>query len=351
LFLIQCWVSASYCHAIGLGNINLLSAYNRHPGAGIYLGLHQKIIPHWHTYWVNPGDSGTATSIAWTLPEGATASDIIWPAPSRFSMGPITNYAYENDVTLLTKITVPARLNPGENFAVQALVDWLVCKEECIPQQVELTLSLPVVAATAAMGAGDARARIGDAITGVLVISEQSGDDASQTITRGFEVSSVVQAQVAEATTASISFVSALLLALIGGIILNLMPCVFPVLSIKALSLVSHANQSATQVRMQGVVYTLGVLASFALLAVLLILLKAGGAQIGWGFQFHSPLFVLAVAYLMFAVGLSLSGVFYIGGSVAGVDSSLTEKHGYIGKSFHRHPASRAMSMALPPSA
>jgi thiol:disulfide interchange protein len=388
------------------------------PGAEIYLGVHQHIIPHWHTYWVNPGDSGTATSIAWTLPEGATASEIIWPAPGRFSMGPITNYAYENEVTLLTKITVPASVNPGEEFTVQALMDWLVCKEECIPQQVELALSLPVVAATETVGAGDARidqalarlpvpspwdirasqtainpdtaqgeltlhiplsaqqraqvkdiwfypydwgriqqsdaqqrkegadgialtiktgeapARIGDALTGVLVVSEQSGDDASQIISRGFEVSSVVQAQAAEGATAPISFVSALLLALVGGIILNLMPCVFPVLSIKALSLVSHANQSAAQVRMQGVVYTLGVLASFALLALLLIVLKAGGAQIGWGFQFQSPLFVLAVAYLMFAVGLSLSGVFYIGGSIAGVGSSLTEKPGYSGSFF-----------------
>src|SRR5688572_21942196 len=68
-----------------------------HPGAEIYLGVNQKIIPHWHTYWINPGDSGNATAIAWTLPEGASASDIIWPTPSRFSMGPITNYAYEND--------------------------------------------------------------------------------------------------------------------------------------------------------------------------------------------------------------------------------------------------------------
>lgn len=388
------------------------------PGAEIYLGVNQQIIPHWHTYWVNPGDSGNATTIEWTLPDGATAGEIIWPAPGRFSMGPIINYAYENDVTLLTKIQVPANLKPGEQFVAQALVDWLVCKEECIPQQVELALVLPVVATTEAMPAGDARiadtlARlpvaspwdirvtqtainpetaqgeltlhiplsaaqlaqvkdiwfypydwgriqqsdvqqrkqvadgielkintgeaplsIGDLLTGVLVISENSADGVAQTITRGFEVNSVVQAQVGDATTASISFVSALVFALIGGIILNLMPCVFPVLSIKALSLVSHANQRAAQVRMQGVVYTLGVLASFALLAVLLILLKAGGAQIGWGFQFQSPLFVLAVAYLMFAVGLSLSGVFYIGGSVVGVGSALTEKPGYSGSFF-----------------
>lgn len=388
------------------------------PGAEIYLGVNQKIIPHWHTYWRNPGDSGNATTIEWTLPEGATASDIIWPAPSRFSMGPITNYAYENDVTLLTKIKIPADAQPGEQFTAQALVDWLVCEEECIPQTVELALSLPIVAVGESAGAGDPRIddalarlpvaspweiratqteidpataqgeltlhiplseaqlaqvkdiwfypyewgriqqsseqlrkpvdggielriktgeaplKIGDAATGVLVITEQSGDAAAQKIARGFEVNSVVQITGSTASSTATGFFTALFLALIGGIILNLMPCVFPVLSIKALSLVSHSNQSAAQIRAQGFVYTLGVLASFAFLALLLIVLKAGGAQIGWGFQFQSPLFVLAVAYLMFAVGLSLSGVFYVGGSVAGVGSSLTEKPGYSGSFF-----------------
>jgi DsbC/DsbD-like thiol-disulfide interchange protein len=338
-----------------------------HPGAEIYLGVNQKIIPHWHTYWVNPGDSGTATSIAWALPEGATASDIIWPAPSRFSMGPITNYAYENDVTLLTKINIPADAKPGEQFTAQALVDWLVCEEECIPQQVELALTLPVVAVDESVGAGDARIddalarlpvaspwairatqsaidpeinqgeltlyiplseaqlaqvkdiwfypyewgriqqsgeqlrksvkggvelsiktgeaplKIGDTATGVLVITEQLGDETTQKIARGFEVNSVLQVAGSDMKIDSISFFTALFLALIGGIILNLMPCVFPVLSIKVLSLVNHSNQSAGQIRSHGFIYTLGVLASLAFLAVLLILLKAGGAQIGWG--------------------------------------------------------------------
>src|SRR6187551_2078126 len=387
------------------------------PGAEIYLGLNQKIIPHWHTYWINPGDSGTPTTIEWTLPDGASASDIIWPAPNRVSMGPITNYAYENDVTLLTKITIPADAKPGEQFTTHALVDWLVCEAECIPQQVELALSLPIVAAGEAAGASDPRIDetltrlpvaspweiqatqtaidpetalgklklhialseaqlaqvkdiwfypydwgriqqsgeqlrksvndgieltintgeaptvIGESIAGVLVIKELSSDNAAQTITRGFEVKVAVTPAVENATS-TIGFFTAVLLALLGGVILNLMPCVFPVLSIKALSLVSHANQSASEIRLQGVVYTLGVLTSFAFLAALLILLKAGGAQIGWGFQFQSPLFVLAVAYLMFAVGLSLSGVFFIGGSIAGVGSSLAEKPGYSGSFF-----------------
>ena len=138
----------------------------------------------------------------------------------------------------------------------------------------------------------------------------------------------------AKATESELVLASALLLALLGGVILNLMPCVFPVLSIKALALIKHARQEPRQTKLHGLAYTLGILASFLSLGVILIALKAGGAEIGWGFQFQSPLFVLAVAYLMFTVGLSLSGVFSIGSSVAGVGSSLAGRSGYSGSFF-----------------
>jgi thiol:disulfide interchange protein len=378
-----------------------------HPGSEIYLGVNQRIIPHWHTYWSNPGDSGLPTTIEWSLPAGASAGDILWPIPNRFNLGTITNYGYSDEVTLLSKIRVPANAKIGETFAVQATVDWLVCHEECIPQQIQLSLNLPIVAATSPNGlgsplilsalaqlpvtspwplqvtpieggfnlevaltqeqikqikdiwfypadwgvlvqnipqpyqittnglalqlkSGEAPLKPDQPLKGVLVISEQTDQGLLAT---GFTVAQVPQQAVVD-TNANLGFVSALLLALIGGIILNLMPCVFPVLSLKALSLVSHANQSQTQIRLQGWVYTLGVLASFTFLAVLLIVLKAGGAQIGWGFQFQSPVFVLAVAYLMFAVGLSLSGVYMLGGSIAGVGSSLADRGGYSGSFF-----------------
>ena len=382
-----------------------------HPGSEIYLGVNQRIIPHWHTYWSNPGDSGLPTTIEWSLPAGATAGDILWPTPSRISLGTITNYGYSNEVTLLSKIKIPADAKIGETFTANATVDWLVCHEECIPQQVQLSLSLPIVAATSTadtgtgtgsplilnalaqlpaespwpvelksldggfsldvalaqeqikqikdiwfypadwgalvqnidqpyqvtahgislqLKSGEAPLKANQALKGVLVISEQTD---LVLLATGFRVEQIPQ-QASVNTTADLGFFSALLLALVGGIILNLMPCVFPVLSLKALSLVNHSNQSQTQIRLQGWVYTLGVLASFTFLAVLLIVLKAGGAQIGWGFQFQSPIFVLAVAYLMFAVGLSLSGVFFLGGSIAGVGSSLADRGGYRGSFF-----------------
>ncbi len=123
-------------------------------------------------------------------------------------------------------------------------------------------------------------------------------------------------------------------LALLGGVLLNLMPCVFPVLSIKVLSLVKQAGDTPSRVRLHGLAYTAGVLASFLALAGLLIALKAGGAGIGWGFQLQSPIMVAGLAYLLFAMGLSLSGVVHVGAGIAGLGDGLTRRAGLQGSFF-----------------
>ena len=133
-----------------------------HPGAEILLGVQQQIIPHWHTYWRNPGDSGVPTRIDWTLPAGITAGEIQWPVPSRISMGPVTNYGYAGEVTLLSTLKVPADTPVGGRLAVRAAVSWLVCHEECIPEEVELGLELPVVASN--VPAGPVNPAIGRAV-------------------------------------------------------------------------------------------------------------------------------------------------------------------------------------------
>jgi thiol:disulfide interchange protein DsbD len=382
-----------------------------HPGAEILLGVQQQIIPHWHTYWRNPGDSGVPTRIDWTLPAGMTAGEIQWPVPSRISMGPVTNYGYEGEVTLLSPLKVPADTPVGGRFTVRAAVSWLVCNEECIPEEIALGLELPVVARDVPAGPGNPaigravarlplaapgrstlvrsaegglqlrleserfeQARItsawfypaqwgkinqsaeqkyaldgrmlkidlpagsappadGEVPRGVLVIGEAT-TDGEQRI--GFElaVQAAPAAEAAAGGKAEVGVAAAMLLAFLGGIVLNLMPCVFPVLSIKALSLLKHAEYSPLQKRLQGLAYTAGVLLSFALLASVLILLKAGGQAIGWGFQYQSPIFVVIVTYLMFAVGLNLSGLFTIGASAVGVGSSLAARSGYSGSFF-----------------
>jgi len=120
-----------------------------------------------------------------------------------------------------------------------------------------------------------------------------------------------------------------LLFALLGGLILNLMPCVLPVLSLKALAIAKKAGHEHRVVVRHGIAYTAGILVSFAVIAAVLLALREGGAAVGWGFQMQSPAFVAFLAYLLFMVGLNLSGVFElpvllgnVGGELAGESSA-----------------------------
>ncbi|HEX4006440.1 MAG TPA: protein-disulfide reductase DsbD domain-containing protein [Acidobacteriaceae bacterium] len=127
---------------------------------------------------------------------------------------------------------------------------------------------------------------------------------------------------------------SAVGFAFLGGILLNLMPCVFPVLFIKGLSLVQSSQQERAQLRAHGWVYTLGILVSFLSVVAVLLALRAAGRQLGWGFQFQSPIFLAAMAMLLFFLGLALAGQFEIGLSLTSAGGSLAQKHGYTGSFF-----------------
>ena len=133
---------------------------------------------------------------------------------------------------------------------------------------------------------------------------------------------------------APVSLISTLFLALVGGLILNLMPCVFPVLGIKILGFVNQAGQDKKKVILHGLVFALGVLLSFWSLAAVLAVLRAGGDQLGWGFQLQSPLFVYGLAAVMLIFAMNMSGVFEFGLSATGVGSDLQSKSGFAGSFF-----------------
>ncbi|MEP6548004.1 MAG: protein-disulfide reductase DsbD domain-containing protein [Gammaproteobacteria bacterium] len=175
-------------------------------------------------------------------------------------------------------------------------------------------------------------------IRGVLLATEQSGSD---TVTVPMEIAAAYSgaggslssgAPRAENTHTSLPVL--LLFAILGGLILNLMPCVFPVLSIKAIGLVEQARKHPAAVRTKGLVFAAGVISSMLCLATLLLVLRAGGEQIGWGFQLQSPLFVTLLMYLLLAVGLNLSGAFEVGGGLAGVGDGLTQGDSYRASFF-----------------
>lgn len=384
------------------------------PGASHWLALRIEHEAHWHTYWQVPGDSGLPTRIDWTLPDGFQASGIHWPYPRRLPAGPLTNYGYEGETWLLTELRTPAELPPMDTpVDITAHVSYLVCKEECIPGDAELTLRLPVMNGAPANSMASprfdrARARLpqaseelggtvseidGDrlrvALTGTLperfelfpieegvfattaftgwaddgparvAVQERSdfygglparlpmllvdtGEEPARayrfTLTAGNAVgagamdTSAGQSIGTDTSTADrgvggIGLASALLLAFFGGVVLNLMPCVLPVLSLKALTF-GQAGGDHAKARREGLFYTLGVLASFAAIGLVLIALRAGGERIGWGFQLQSPIVVAGLAYLMFLLGLGLSGATTLGSGWMGIGHRLTEGGG-----------------------
>ncbi|HHP7243551.1 MAG TPA: protein-disulfide reductase DsbD family protein [Elainellaceae cyanobacterium] len=170
-------------------------------------------------------------------------------------------------------------------------------------------------------------------VSGVLVL-EESLD--TETVTRAVEFTAPVSATLpaSSQSTSGLALWQAMGLAFLGGLVLNLMPCVFPVLSLKALSIVQKAEKSPRQVKLQAIAFTAGVLVSFTVIVSVLLALRALGQQIGWGFQLQSPWFVALMAYLMFAVGLSLSGVFVFGANLMGIGQGLAAQSGYRGEFF-----------------
>ena len=395
-------------------------------GKTIWVGLQLKHQPQWHTYWKNAGDSGLPTTVQWTLPAGVTAGDIAWPTPRRIAIGSLANFGYENTVLLPVPLTVGKdfKVSTSGMLEIGLTANWLVCRQECIPQEGNFVLKVPAKGSTAAQGAdfetsrnasplphtGTAQAKLngetltvsisglpaewnghalqafpetpnvvepvsapqpGDAMTSdsqkpatqewsngiwtgrfalsaqresapgnlpvVLALGARSlrsvaaisgiwpalaaaGANGTTITPRG--ASAIGTAGGALATTTnpmaansniSTSLGMALVAALLGGLILNLMPCVLPVLAIKVLAFARHSEHSRASHRAQGVAYTLGVVLSFVALGALMIGLRASGEQLGWGFHLQSPVVLAILATLFTLLGLNLAGVFEIG--------------------------------------
>jgi thiol:disulfide interchange protein len=173
-------------------------------------------------------------------------------------------------------------------------------------------------------------------VSGLLVATMQDGAASTKVpMEISADVVAAAPAAMAPAAPGAPPGIALLLLfAIAGGLILNLMPCVFPVLSIKAIGLVEQARKDPAAVRAKGLMFAAGVIISMLALAAALLALRSGGEQIGWGFQLQSPLFVTLMVYLLLAVGLNLSGVFEVGGGLAGVGDTLTQGNGYRASFF-----------------
>lgn len=359
------------------------------PDSSFWVAVHFQLRKGWHIYWQNPGDSGAKPTLRWQLPEGFTAGELQFPYPKRFLIPPLANFGYEGEIYLPVQLRSPAKLvNP---VALRLQADWLICQQECIPESGQLSLTLPVgdgsitpeqralfdeirrslpqptlqpLTFTATpqeitlnlQALGNVQsAEFFPYEDGIIVNSAQqkfSGDRQTLTLQRGYQtdlkrVAGVlvvqqqgqtrgldIQAQPSAPPSESTGFGEAMVLALVGGIVLNFMPCVLPILSLRALSILRLAQQSPPLARWSGLVFTAGVLLCFGAIAIVLLILRALGQQVGWGFQLQSPLVVLSLAYLLFAVGLNLSGVYVLGSGITGVGQKLAGKGGLAGEFF-----------------
>lgn len=361
------------------------------PGEPFTAGVLLDIEPGWHVYWEYPGDAGAPTTLDWTLPQGMRAGDIQWPVPLAVpEPGDILVYAYKDQVLLLTRITPPSDLEDGE-VTLRVRAAWLVCEVVCIPGAAELELTLPV-----AESASPANAELFDkyhallprddapftaqwafqggnweiAVSGIpegdklsffpLLPEEavaghpevtQDGGEATVRIRADAELRGVfvlerngerlgfllepADTDVEESPLATAPGMAlAILLAFVGGLILNLMPCVFPVLGIKIMGFVGQAGEERGRVILHGLLYTAGILVSFWVLAGVLLGLRAGGEELGWGFQLQSPAFVYALLLVLFVFGLNMSGVFEIGASATTVGGKLAGRSSLGGSFF-----------------
>jgi thiol:disulfide interchange protein len=355
------------------------------PGTPFRVGLRLRMADGWHTYWKNPGDAGVPPDL--TI-DGVTQSPIDWPTPRRVAEGPVMTYAYTGEVLLPVTVTAPM----GAASTIKAHAQWLVCKDICVPEEGDFSLTVPIgtpaPSAQAPLFAAHDRSvprpspwttRISPdgtlfvqgpelttaTVTDAWFIPDEPGhiqDDAAQPLSvrvggftlalkptkefdpaknlsgvlsvrdrAGMQTDVLVNASPGPSPAPAMPPLSQILVfAFLGGLILNLMPCVFPILAMKAVALARHAGRG----RPHALSYTAGVLVTFIALAGALLAARAAGTAAGWGFQFSSPVFVAAMAWLLFGVGLNLSGVFQVGGGLTGAGSGLADRHGIAGSFF-----------------
>ncbi len=363
-------------------------------GQPLRLGLRLTLAPGWHTYWSNPGDAGLAPNVTVALGGGKPqAASLRFPAPHRLPTGPLMGYGYEGEVLLPFAVPPPAASGPL-HAAVHAdwLVCAAVCVPEsadlaltlpqtpqpipsadaaafrhadlAMPRPSPFTASLsdgtlrvagdgldrrsvaaawfiPAAPGLIDQDAAQALSVADGALTlalhpqsglsphgtlsGVLAIRDQGGQETDLAITapRGPPPPPM--------SPPAAGLPRLLLLALAGGLVLNLMPCVFPVLAMKAIALGRHGPGHRKQLRASALLYTGGILAAFLLIGILTLVLRSAGSEAGWGIQFQFPGFVAAIAWLLFAVGLNLMGLFEVGAGLAGAGQGLASRGGAFG--------------------
>jgi thiol:disulfide interchange protein len=354
-------------------------------GSRVTLAFAMKPAPGWHGYWQNPGDAGVETRVTWSAPPGLRFGPLLYPVPQTLLIAGLMNYVYESDYAELVTLDLPAGLAKGAALPIRAKLDWLACNPQmCVPETATLALDLrvgdgavqPAARATfdrwraalprplgsaAHFQVARGRLRLEVPLPAAATteqpyffpLTDGAIDYAApQTVTRDGDrllietaakpkpparIDGVVRLAAGSgvlltATPAAVADavqpnpVAAALAAfggaLLGGLLLNIMPCVFPILSLKALSL-ARAGEADGTARRDAIAYTIGVVLTCLVLGGIVLGLRAAGDAVGWAVQLQNPHVIAALLLLVLAIGLNLAGLFElpviaVGGGLAG---------------------------------
>ncbi|MBI4183423.1 MAG: thioredoxin family protein [Proteobacteria bacterium] len=388
--------------ALGTGGAGVGAAARE----GLLVGLQFQMLPGWKIYWRSPGDAGIPPRVDWSGSTNLAAAEILWPVPERFEAFGLQTMGYDGEVVLPVRVRVA---DPARTLALRAALDYLVCKEICIPYSHALALELPpgeagvtpfahlieryrarVPGGAADLGLRIEGVRIGRVPSGaalrvavrsafpiertdlivegprgfqfpppemeltererraILTVAVRGRDAyaalAGQSLTLtlvsgGRAVEQKVEAVAAGDLDAPLEagLLAMLGLALLGGLILNLMPCVLPVLSIKFLGVIRAGGRTGAEVRVSFLAVAAGIVASFFALAGALVAVKLAGARVGWGIQFQQPLFLAAMVLVLTAFAANLWGWFevrlprVVAAAAAGEADGGREARGFLG--------------------
>ena len=341
------------------------------------VGFRFSLTPGWHTYWKNPGDAGEGATIKWNLPDDIKVSEILWPGPERIPVEPLMTFGYEDEVVLLTRIYTSK--NTIIPLSLNAIVSWYTCKEICIPQEAEVSFPIKPGNKTSTVSKGlllqildkvpvefngSYRVqKLDDSYVLQGQLEEQDQYDSMYFFPKNYGLTDYVKEQhyeknndsfslqikaseadleaesfegvievknnekvtffsidyplEPESISQEFSIFTLILFAFLGGLILNVMPCVFPILSIKVLRFVEQSGDSTYKIFQQGLLFSVGVIFTFLTIAALLISLKSGGESIGWGYQLQSPIVVSLLFYLFVVLGYVFMSNIVLGSSLA----------------------------------
>ena len=342
-----------------------------------YVGVRLQMQDGWHTYWENPGDSGSPFNATWTTDAGVIIENVSWPTPQTIPYPPLMTYGYEGDIVFPFQVF---RSLDTELTEISLDFDFLICADICVPEQAKLTLDLTSASSS------DLLDQAIDNLPTKLVKTKStiSGDELkvvfqspkefstayifpregnlfaytpNQAITpideNTFEItlplfqdgvesfSGIIsldgqgfQFEEQIASAGGMSLWQAILFALIGGLILNLMPCVFPVISLKVLSFVSMGGDDHTKIRNHALAFVGGVMSTFLSIATALMIIRSTGSMIGWGYQLQSPVVVGILTLIMLGIGMILLTNINVAAGLTNIGSSVQNRNDYSGSFF-----------------